>query len=72
MKLSGIITVNFNVTDQPLITYSAFIKYLNGNTMGQSIKAHDSVRREALHNIFLESCMLMKLASLMKMCLNEI
>jgi len=38
-KLLGIISVDFDVTDQLLIIYSAFIKYFrnNGHTMGQYI-----------------------------------
>jgi len=37
MKLLGIINVDFDATDQLLITYSAFVKYLrkNGNPMKQ-------------------------------------
>jgi hypothetical protein len=38
-KLLGIISVDFDVTGQLLIIYSAFVKYLkkNGNTMRQCI-----------------------------------
>jgi hypothetical protein len=38
-KLLGIISVDFDITDQLLIIYSAFVKYLrkNGNKMRQSI-----------------------------------
>jgi hypothetical protein len=36
-EITGIITVDFNVTDKRLIVYSAFAIYLrkNGNMMGQ-------------------------------------
>jgi hypothetical protein len=34
-------------------------------------KAYDSVRREALYNIFIEFGIPRKLAGLIKMCLNE-
>jgi sorting nexin-29 len=34
-------------------------------------KAYDSVKREVLFNILLESCILKKLVRLIKMCLNE-
>jgi len=38
-KLLGIINVDFDATDQLLIVYSAFVKYLrmNGNTVKQCI-----------------------------------
>ena len=38
-KLSGVISVDFDVTVKLLISNSASVKYLrkNGNTMGQSI-----------------------------------
>jgi len=34
-------------------------------------KAYDSVRKEALHSIIMECCILMKLARLIKLCLSE-
>jgi len=39
MKLLGIVNVDFNATDELLIIYTAFVKYLrkNGNTMKQCI-----------------------------------
>jgi len=39
MKLLGIVSVDFVITDQQLIRYSGFIRYWrkNGNTMGQYI-----------------------------------
>jgi len=41
MKLLGIIKVDFDATDQLLIIYSAFVKYLrrNGNTVKQCISS---------------------------------
>jgi hypothetical protein len=54
MKLLGIVSVGFDVTDQPLIRFSAFVRYWrkNGSTMRQLFidfkKAYDSVRREVL------------------------
>jgi len=78
-KLLGIIIVDSNATGQPLIIYSAFVKYLrrNGNTMKQCIssldfkKAYDSVRREVLYNILIEFGVPQKLVRLIKMCLTE-
>jgi hypothetical protein len=74
MKLLGIISVDFGVTDQLLIRFSAFVRYWrkNGSTMRQYIKkAYDSVRREVLYNILIEFGVPMKLVRLIKMCLNE-
>ena len=58
---------------------NAYVKYWrkNGNTMKQShqlfveFKAYDSVRREVLYNILIEFDIPMKLARLIKMCMNE-
>jgi hypothetical protein len=74
MKLLGIISVGFNVTDQLLIRFSAFVKYWrkNGSTMRQFKKAYDSVRREVLYNILIGFGIPMKLVRLIKMCLHEI
>jgi hypothetical protein len=56
--------LDFNLTDQLLIIYSVFIKYLskNGEKMSWNIsyflinfkKAYNSVRREVLYNILTE------------------
>jgi hypothetical protein len=48
-KLLGIISVDFEITDQLLITYSAFKKFFrnNGNTMGQYI-SRDSKKTDVL------------------------
>jgi hypothetical protein len=49
----------------------------NGNTLGQNItyfdfkKARNSVRREVSHNILIEFSIPIKLAEIIKMCLNE-
>jgi hypothetical protein len=73
--------MDFNVTDQLLIRFSAFIRYLRkkweyNETEHQLFidfnKAYDSVRREVLYNILIEFGIPMKLVRLIKMCLNEI
>jgi hypothetical protein len=48
-KLVGIISVDFDITDQLLITYSSSIKFFrkNGNTMGQYI-SHDCKKTDVL------------------------
>jgi len=48
-KLLGIISVDFDITDQLLTIYSAFIKFFrnNGNTMGQYI-SHDCKKADVL------------------------
>jgi hypothetical protein len=79
-KLLGIISVDFDVTGQLLITYSAFIKYLKkkweyDEALHQLFidfkKAYDSVRRKVLYNILTEFGIPMKLVRLLKMCLSE-
>ena len=78
-KLLGIINVDFDTASQLLIIYFAFINYFrkNGNTTKQCIssidfkKAYDSVRKEVLYNILIESGIPVKLVMLIKMCLNE-
>jgi hypothetical protein len=52
-KLSGIISVNFDILDQPLITYSAFDTYYRKNVAAHQLlidfkKAYKSVRGEVL------------------------
>jgi hypothetical protein len=63
MKLLGSSVWVFDVTDQLLLTFSAFARYWrkNRSTMRQYIrysldfkKACDSVRREVLHNNLIE------------------
>jgi len=61
---------------QPLIIYSAFVKYFRNNETALQLiidfkKAYDSVRREALYNILSESGIPTKMIRLIKMCLNE-
>jgi hypothetical protein len=68
MKLLGIISVSFDVTDQLLISIIEYVKDLrkNGSTMRQYVSYSQS-----LHNILIESGVPMKLVRLIKMCLNE-
>jgi hypothetical protein len=63
MKLLGIISMGFNITDQLLIRFSAFVTYWkkNGSTMKQFSslfidfkKMYGSLRREVLFK-FLQS-----------------
>jgi len=79
-KLWGIINVDSDAIGQLLITYSAFVKYLrkkweHNEAVHQLFtdfkKAYDSVRREALYNILIESDIPKKLVRLIKMCLTE-
>jgi hypothetical protein len=80
MKLLGTISVDFNITDQLLIRFSAFVRYWKKNweyneTVHQLFtdfkKAYDSVRREVLYNILIQFGIPMKLVRRIKMCLNE-
>jgi hypothetical protein len=80
MKLSGIISVVFDVTDQLLIRSFCIrhILEINGEyneTVHQRFvdfkKAYDSVRREELYNILIEFGVPMKIVRLIKICLNE-
>jgi hypothetical protein len=80
MKL-GIISVGFDIADQLLIRFSAFVKYWRkkweySEKVHQLFidfkKAYDSVRRkEVLYNILIEFRVPMKLVRLIKMYLNE-
>jgi hypothetical protein len=78
MKLLGTISVDFNITDQLLIKFSAFIRYWGKVEHNETVlqlfiyfkKAYGSVRREVLYNILIEFGVLMKLVRLIKMCLN--
>jgi hypothetical protein len=62
MKLLGTISVDFDVTDQLLIRFSAFIRYWRKREYNETVhqlfidfkKAYDSVRREVLYNILIE------------------
>jgi hypothetical protein len=71
--------VGFDVTDQLLIRFSAFVRYwrkkweYNDTVHQLSIdfkKAYDSVRREVLYNILIEFWVLMKQFRFIKMCLH--
>jgi hypothetical protein len=72
--------VDFDVTDQLLIRFSAFVRYWSkkwecSETVHQLFidfkKAHDSIRRDVFYNILRESGIPIKLARLIKTCLNE-
>jgi hypothetical protein len=72
--------VGFDITDQLLIRFSAFLRYWRKNweyneTAHQLFidfkKAYDSVRMRVLYNILLEFGVPMKLPRLIKICLNE-
>jgi hypothetical protein len=80
MKLLGVISVDFDVTDQLLIRYFTFIRYCRkkleyNETVHQLFidlkKAYDLVRRQVLYSIFIEFGVPMKPLRLIKMCLNE-
>jgi hypothetical protein len=75
-KLLGTTKAAFDVTGQRLIKF--FIldeKWEYNGTVNQLFidfkTAYDSVRREALYNILIESVISRKLVGLIKMCLNE-
>ena len=72
--------MNFNTTGQLLIIYFAFVKYLRKKWENNEAVHHlfldfkqvfDSVTREVLYNILIESGIPMKLVRLIKMYLNE-
>jgi hypothetical protein len=80
IKLSGIISVSFDITDQQLIRFSASItywgkKWLYTETVHQLFidfkNAYESVKKEVLYNILIEFVVPMKLVRLIKMFLNE-
>jgi hypothetical protein len=72
-----IISVDFDVTDQLLIRFSALVKKWEYNKIVHQVfvdykKAYDSVRREVLYNILIEFGIPMKLVRLIKfLILNE-
>jgi hypothetical protein len=78
-KLFGIISVGFDITDQLPIRFLHLSDI--GEKMGYSetlhllfmnfMKANDSVRREVLYTVLIEFGVLMRLVTLLKMCLNE-
>ena len=76
-KLLGIVNVDFDTTGQLLIIYFALVIYLRkkmeyNEAVHQFFiyfkKAYDSVTREILYNILIESGIPMKLLRLIKMC----
>jgi hypothetical protein len=80
MKLSGIISMGFDVTDQLLIRFYAFVRYGRkkweyNEAVNQLFldfkKAYDSVRMDVLYNILIKFGVPMKLIMLIKMFLNE-
>jgi hypothetical protein len=60
-----IVSVSFDVADQLLFSYFAFVRYWDFK------KAYDSQMMEVLYNILIEFGVPMKLFRLIKMCLNE-
>jgi hypothetical protein len=77
MKLLDFISVDFDVIDQLLIRCSAFVTFLrklgvqwDSTSAIDRLQEYDSVRREVLYNILIESGIPMKLGGLTKMCLN--
>jgi hypothetical protein len=68
-KLLWIISVDFDAMNQPLMKYSALIKYLrkNWNKIRWCIKkAYDLIRKEVLYNILIEFNIPMKVVWLYK------
>jgi hypothetical protein len=78
MKLLGIISVGFDLTDQLPIRFSAFARYLGGWEYNETVhqlfidfkKAYYSVRREVLYSVIIEIKAAMKLVRLITMCLK--
>jgi hypothetical protein len=79
MNLLGITSVGFDVTDQLLIRFSAFVRYCKKWEYNETVhqlfidfkKAYDSVRRQVLYTILTECGVPMKLVRLINMSLNE-
>jgi hypothetical protein len=79
-KLLGNIIVGFDITDQLVARFFAFVRYWRKKweyteTVHQLFidfkQAYDSLRREVLYNILIVFGVPMKLVRLIKMCLNE-
>jgi hypothetical protein len=69
------ISVDFDITGQPLVIYYGFVKYLtkSGNKLRQcfsSKTAFDSFRRKVLYNILSKFGIRMQLVRLVEMHLN--
>jgi hypothetical protein len=76
MKLLGITSVGFDVRDQLLIRFSAFVRYWRKKleyteTVHLLFIDFKKARREVLYNILIEFGVPMKVVMLIKMCLNE-
>ena len=68
--------MDFDATDQLLIIYFAFVKYLrkNGNTIRQCIsylQTSRKLRKEVFYDSLTEFGIPVKLVTLIKLCLNE-
>jgi hypothetical protein len=78
MKLLGIISVGFDVTEQLLIRFSVFVRHWRKMGANETVhqlfvdfkKACDSVRREVLYSIVIEFGVPKKPVKLIRMCLN--
>jgi hypothetical protein len=70
MKLLGIISVGFDITDQILEKKWEYNESVHQLFIDLK-KPYDSVRREVLYNILIDLGVPMKLGRLNKMCLNE-
>jgi len=74
----GIFNADFDATGQLLIIYSSCAKYLrkmgiqcsSAAVLIDFMKACDSIRREVMYNILIETGFPIKLVRLIKMCLN--
>ena len=79
MKLLGIISVDFHITDQLLIIYCTVTNYMrkSGNTMASASAIYSSSRNPIIqlggkffYDILSEPVVCMKPIGLMKTCLN--
>ena len=79
-KLLGIINVGLDTAGEVLVIYSAFVRYFRkkweyNDEVHQLFtdyrKAYDSVRREVFCDVLIQFGIPVKLASLIKLCLNE-
>jgi hypothetical protein len=81
MKLLGIVTTGFDISDQILINFLHLPdigekKWESSEAVHQLFmdfkKAYNSVRGEVLYSILIEFGVPVKLAGMIKMCLNEV